>query len=52
MKYLSAYMLAVLGGNAAPSKADVKKVLESASIETDDEAIDRMLAAVADKVRS
>ena len=36
MKYLAAYALCVLGGNDAPTAADVKKVLESVAVDTDD----------------
>merc|ERR1711939_1106909 len=36
MKVISAYMLAVVGGNAKPSAADVKKILSAVSIELDD----------------
>merc|ERR1712072_76632 len=35
MKVISAYMLAVVGGNAKPSAADVKKILSSVSIDLD-----------------
>ncbi|EFA76098.1 ribosomal acidic phosphoprotein P2 [Heterostelium album PN500] len=35
MKYLSAYLLVVLGGNATPSAADVTKVLSSVGAEVD-----------------
>merc|ERR1712118_461569 len=36
MKVISAYMLAVVGGNAKPSAADVKKILSAVGIELDD----------------
>merc|ERR1712054_613475 len=36
MKVISAYMLAVVGGNAKPGVADVKKILSAVSIELDD----------------
>ena len=29
MKVVAAYLLAALGGNAAPSEADIKKILSS-----------------------
>ena len=51
MKTLAAYLLAVLGGEEAPSKASITRILSSVSIEVDDEAIDRLLAAVEGKVR-
>merc|ERR1711981_615544 len=37
MKVISAYMLAVLGGKASPSVADVTKVISSMDIEMSDE---------------
>merc|ERR1711939_967670 len=37
MKVISAYMLAVLGGKASPSVADVKKVINSMDIEMSDD---------------
>ncbi|KAM3119700.1 60S acidic ribosomal protein P2-A [Candidozyma auris] len=46
MKYLAAYLLLVNAGNAAPSAADIKKVLESVSIEVEDEKVDQLLAEV------
>ncbi|MCL4162247.1 UNVERIFIED_CONTAM: hypothetical protein GTU68_051943 [Idotea baltica] len=36
MKYLATYTLLVLGGNASPSAADVKKVLEDVGTEVDE----------------
>ncbi len=50
MKYLAAYLLAVLGGNATPDAAAVKAILGSVSVEGDDEAIATVLAAVEGKV--
>ena len=50
MKYLAAYLLAVLGGNATPDAAAVKAILGSVSVEGDDEAIAAVLAAVEGKV--
>merc|ERR1712182_62562 len=36
MKVISAYLMAVVGGNDSPSVADVKKILTSVNIELDD----------------
>ena len=36
MKYLAAYLLLVQGGNAAPSAADIKAVVESVGAEVDE----------------
>ena len=35
MRYVAAYLLAVLGGNNAPSTADLEKILSSVGIEVD-----------------
>merc|ERR1712038_1338886 len=37
MRYVSAYLLAVLGGNESPSAADLKNILDSVGIEVDDD---------------
>jgi large subunit ribosomal protein LP2 len=44
MKHLAAYLLLGLGGNASPSAADVKKVLESVGIEADDERLNTLIS--------
>ncbi|KAF5212752.1 hypothetical protein E0198_000255 [Clavispora lusitaniae] len=48
-KYLAAYLLLVNAGNTAPSAADVKKVLESVSIEVEDDKVEKLLAEVEGK---
>ena len=35
MRYVAAYLLAVLGGNASPSDKDLKKILSSVGIDAD-----------------
>ena len=37
MRYVSAYLLAVLGGNESPSAADLKNILDSVGIEVDND---------------
>ena len=49
MKAVAAYLLCVLGGNDAPAKADIEKVLNSVDAEVDGDAIDRLLAGVEGK---
>ena len=39
MKYIAAYVLCQIGGNDAPDAAAVKKVLESVSVEVDDDKL-------------
>jgi len=49
MKHLAAYLLLTLGGNAAPSAADVKAVLESVGIEADSERLDKLISELEGK---
>ena len=49
MKHIAAYMLCVLGGNANPSAADVKKVLQAAEANIDDGAIDKIVESLGGK---
>ena len=49
MKYIAAYLLLVTGGNTSPSAADIKSVLESVSIEFEDDKIEKLLAEVKGK---
>lgn len=39
MRYVAAYLLAVLGGKASPSQNDIEKILSSVGIETDGEKL-------------
>lgn len=36
MRYVAAYLLAALGGKETPSTGDIKKILDSVGIESDD----------------
>ena len=49
MKHVAAYMLCVLGGNASPSAADVKKVLSAGGVEADDAAVTKVIDSMAGK---
>ncbi|KAG8125666.1 putative 60S acidic ribosomal protein [Naja naja] len=42
MRYVAAYLLAVLGGNESPNSKDLKKILDSVGIETDDERVNKL----------
>ena len=44
MRYVAAYLLAVLGGKAAPAAADVEKILSSVGIEADGEKLKKVIA--------
>ncbi|KAK4772481.1 hypothetical protein SAY86_014256 [Trapa natans] len=49
MKVIAAYLLAVLGGNTAPSAKDLKHILGSVGIEADDDRIELLLSEVKGK---
>ncbi|KRX10281.1 hypothetical protein PPERSA_09665 [Pseudocohnilembus persalinus] len=49
MKYLAAYSLLVLGGNATPSAADVKKVLGAVEAEVDDSTLNTVIESLKGK---
>ncbi|KAL5061176.1 hypothetical protein RYX36_032780 [Vicia faba] len=49
MKIIVAYLLAVLGGNTAPSAVDVKHILGSVGVEGEDEQIEFLLREVKGK---
>lgn len=51
MKQLAAYLLLVLGGNASPSVEDIKKVLSSVGIETDENQATKLITSLEGKVR-
>ncbi|XP_010220623.1 PREDICTED: 60S acidic ribosomal protein P2 [Tinamus guttatus] len=44
MRYVAAYLLAVLGGNESPLSKDLKKILDSVGIETDDERVNKVIS--------
>jgi large subunit ribosomal protein LP2 len=49
MKYIAAYALCVLGGNAAPKAADIEKVLKEAGIKSEADHVARVITALAGK---
>ena len=49
MKHLAAYLLLALGGNSSPSESDVKSVLESVGIESDDERLSKLISELKGK---
>ncbi|CCC67745.1 hypothetical protein NCAS_0A11870 [Naumovozyma castellii] len=49
MKYLAAYLLLVQGGNAAPSAADIKSVIDSVGLEVDETRINSLLSSLEGK---
>ncbi|XP_037346330.1 60S acidic ribosomal protein P2 isoform X1 [Pungitius pungitius] len=42
MRYVAAYLLAVLGGNTSPSSKDIKDILGSVGIEAEDERLNKV----------
>ncbi|KAK6321761.1 hypothetical protein J4Q44_G00087370 [Coregonus suidteri] len=44
MRYVAAYLLAVLGGNTSPSSKDIKTILGSVGIEAENERLDKVVA--------
>ncbi|CAN0897566.1 60S acidic ribosomal protein P2 [Linum grandiflorum] len=44
MKYIAAYLLAVLGGNSAPTADDLKSILGSVGADAEDDRIERILS--------
>ncbi|CAN0897576.1 60S acidic ribosomal protein P2 [Linum grandiflorum] len=44
MKYVAAYLLAVLGGNTAPTADDLKSILGSVGADAEDDRIERILS--------
>lgn len=49
MRYVAAYLLAVLGGNAAPKSADIEKILSSVGIESDGERVKKIISELGGK---
>lgn len=49
MRYVAAYLLAVLGGNAAPKAADIEKILSSVGIEADSDRVKKIIGDLGGK---
>ncbi|CAO1407506.1 unnamed protein product [Diamesa serratosioi] len=49
MRYVAAYLLAVLGGNASPTNADLEKILSSVGIEVDAARVTKVVAELKGK---
>ncbi|KAL3271570.1 hypothetical protein HHI36_022045 [Cryptolaemus montrouzieri] len=43
MRYVAAYLLAVLGGKASPAAADIDKILSSVGIESDSDKVKKVI---------
>ncbi|RAM39474.1 hypothetical protein DOZ52_29080, partial [Enterobacter hormaechei] len=44
MRYVAAYLLAALGGKESPSTGDIKKILDSVGIESDDTRMGKVVS--------
>ncbi|XP_050673766.1 60S acidic ribosomal protein P2-like [Leptidea sinapis] len=44
MRYVTAYLLAVLSGKAAPAAADIEKIISSVGIEADSEKLKKVIS--------
>ena len=49
MKYLASYLLLQQGGNASPSAADIKALLETDGIEAEQERLDKLISELEGK---
>ncbi|KAG0279929.1 60S acidic ribosomal protein P2 [Linnemannia exigua] len=49
MKYLAAYLLLTIGGNAAPSAKDITALLATVGIEAESDRIETLIAQLAGK---
>ncbi|EGD73769.1 60S acidic ribosomal protein P2 [Salpingoeca rosetta] len=50
MRYVAAYLLAALGGNEAPSAADIKKILDAVGASCDDDQLNTVISELKGKV--
>lgn len=49
MRYVAAYLLAVLGGNENPTAADIEKILGSVGIDVDEEKLSKVISELKGK---
>lgn len=49
MRYVAAYMLAMLGGNKAPTEEDIKKILGSVGVEYNPEQSKKVVSELSGK---
>ncbi|CAE6446232.1 unnamed protein product [Rhizoctonia solani] len=49
MRYIAAYLLLQIGGNASPGKDDIKKVLSAGNVDADEERLDKLLSELEGK---
>lgn len=49
MKHIAAYLLLTLGGNSSPSASDIKKLLDTVGIDSDDERLNKLISELEGK---
>ncbi|XP_049590385.1 60S acidic ribosomal protein P2 [Syngnathus scovelli] len=49
MRYVAAYLLAVLGGNTSPAAKDIKAILSSVGIEAEDDRLNKVISELEGK---
>ncbi|KAJ8957928.1 hypothetical protein NQ318_001925 [Aromia moschata] len=49
MRYVAAYLLAVLGGKASPAAADLEKILGSVGVESDSDRVKKIISELGGK---
>ncbi|KAF9346214.1 60S acidic ribosomal protein P2, partial [Mortierella sp. AD094] len=49
MKYLAAYLLLTIGGNASPSASDITALLATVGIEAESERIESLISQLSGK---
>jgi len=49
MRYVAAYLLAALGGNASPAASDIEKILSSVGIEAESDKLNKVIAELKGK---
>ncbi|CAL2039628.1 unnamed protein product [Caenorhabditis brenneri] len=52
MRYLSAFLLSAIGGNASPQAEDVRKIIQSVGIDVDEEKLNHVVSAMQGKTVS
>ena len=49
MRYVAAYLLAVLGGNESPSAKDIKSILETVGVGVEDGPLNKVIGELSGK---
>jgi len=49
MRYIAAYLLLQIGGNASPSASDIKSVLAAGGVEAEEERVEKLISELKGK---